>query len=115
MILSIELPRMGDLMTAGTIEKLYIAEGSEVVPGSRLFDVRVDLSAVAFQDCPPIYNFRTVAREKGRITQLCVAVGDLKAVGDQLALLSTSSEDPTDVPPQRKLRTISAAIVGSSF
>jgi pyruvate/2-oxoglutarate dehydrogenase complex dihydrolipoamide acyltransferase (E2) component len=114
-ILSLELPRMGDLMTRGVIETIHVAEGSPIQPGTKLFDVRVDLGSAADRDCPPVFVFRVVAREKGWLRRLCCAAGDVKAVGEQLARISTDANEPVDAPPGRTCRTISATIVDPSL
>ena len=114
MILSLQMPQMGEQMTVGVIEKIYVAEGSAVQPGSRLLDVRVDLSAVAPQDCPPVYSFRIVARERGWVKQLTPSVGDVCAVGTVLALIGTDSEEPLTGSPGRLFRVTFAGILSDS-
>jgi pyruvate/2-oxoglutarate dehydrogenase complex dihydrolipoamide acyltransferase (E2) component len=103
---------MGALMSAGTVGKLHVAEGGEIKPGSKLLDVYVDLSAVAPQDCPPVYSFRVVSREKGWVRKLTASVGEVKETGALLALLSTDPDEPLEELPVRALRTTAAGIVG---
>jgi hypothetical protein len=102
---------MGALMSAGTVTTLHIAAGGEIRPGSRLLDVRVDLSAVAPQDCPPVYSFRVVSRETGWVRQLTAAVGEVKETGALLALISSDPAEPLDGSPTRPLRTTAAGII----
>ena len=111
MILSLDLPRMGELMTVATVEKVYIAEGAEIKPGLRLLDVRVDLSAVAPQDCPPISFYRLVSRERGWVRRLSAAVGDVKEVGAALALIGTDPHETPETPPARAFRTTTAGVL----
>jgi pyruvate/2-oxoglutarate dehydrogenase complex dihydrolipoamide acyltransferase (E2) component len=111
MILSLEMPRMEDLMTVGVIAKVYVAEGSMIQPGSRLLDVGVDLSALAPQDCPPLFCFRMVAREKGTVRQLAVSVGNVCQVGSLLALIATEPDEPLDSQPTRPLRVSSVSVL----
>jgi pyruvate/2-oxoglutarate dehydrogenase complex dihydrolipoamide acyltransferase (E2) component len=110
-ILSLVMPRMGALMSAGMVASLHVTEGAELKPGARLLDVRVDLSAVAPQDCPPVYYFRVVSREKGWVRKLTASVGELKETGALLALVSTDPGEPLENPPARALRTTAAGIV----
>lgn len=112
MILSLVMPRMGELMSAGSVRKLHVAEGGEIKPGSKLVDVHVDLSAVAPQDCPPVYSFRVVSREKGWVRKLTASVGELKGTGTLLALVSTDPDEPLEGRPVRPLRVAAAGIVG---
>jgi len=102
---------MGQQMTSGTVTSLGIAAGDPLKVGSKLLDVRVDLSTAAPQDCPPIFYFRMVAREKGWVRKVAVSVGEEKSVGDVLALISTEPDEPLDGPVVRPLRVASAAIV----
>lgn len=105
------MPRMGDLMRVGVIDRLAIAAGQEIKPGTPLLDVCVDLSAAAPQDCPPIYYFRVVAREKGWVRELHAAVKDSKEIGSALATISTDPQEPLGGPAQRALRTTQAGIL----
>lgn len=114
MILSLEMPRMGEQMASGVVEKRYVAEGSAIQPGSRLFDVRVDLGVIAPQDCPPVYTFRIVSREKGWVRQVAPSVGDLCKVGQVLALVSTEPQEPLTAAPGRHLRVTSAGVLSDS-
>src|ERR671938_73658 len=98
------MPRMGEPMVSGEIRQLWVEEGSPLRVGSTLLDVRVDLSARAVQDCPPIYYFRVVSNEKGWVRKLSAAVGDTREVGQVLALISTELDEPLEGEPVRALR-----------
>jgi hypothetical protein len=111
MLLISRMPRMGDLMRSGVIEKIGVAEGALLSPGSKLFDIRVDLSAAATQDCPPVFSFRVVSRERAWVRRLDATVGDVKEVGEILLLLSTEPAEPLDGPPARSLRVATAGIM----
>jgi hypothetical protein len=111
LLLSVKMPRMGQLMHSGRITRVTVTEGSPLKPGSKLFDVEVDLSAVAPQDCPPIFSFRMVAGERGWLRKLCAGVNDVKAVGDLLALVTTEPDEPIDGQPVRALRGANAGIM----
>ena len=75
MILSLNMPRLGDPVIHGLIDKIHVSEGCRIEAGSKLFDIRVDLSAVAPQDCPPVSYFRMVSREGGWVRRLTCASG----------------------------------------
>ncbi len=111
MLFSLTLPALTRQMRSGVIIQLDATEGCPLSVGSRLLDVRVDLSAVAAQDCPPIYFFRLVARERGWVRKVCARVGEERGVGDLLALISTDPEESLDGPPARALRIASASVV----
>ena len=104
------MPKMGALMTDGQIHKAYVEEGERFEPRTRLFDVRVDLSAGAPQDCPPIFHFVIVAVEGGWVRERPVSAGDLVAVGGTM-LVAADDREPGAAPnPTRDLRVAVAAI-----
>jgi hypothetical protein len=98
-------------MQSGMITRVDIAEGSALVMGSKLLEVRVDLSGAAPQDCPPIFYFRVVSNERGWVRRLSASVGEEKGVGEVLALVSTGPDEPLDGPPARSLRVSNAAVL----
>jgi hypothetical protein len=71
--------------------------GERLSPGSRLFDVSVDLSAAVAHDCPPVSYFRICLSESAWLRQWSVATGDEVAAGSVLALFSSSPDEPS--PP----------------
>jgi len=100
------MPKMGALMTEGRIHRAYVEEGERFEPRTRLFDVRVDLSAAAPQDCPPIFHFVIVAVEGGWVRERPAATGDLVAVGQTMLVAANGPEPET----ARDLRVAVAAI-----
>ena len=110
MILSLTLPRVGELMSHGTVHKLIARPGDDLRPGAALLEVRVDLGAAGRQDCPPVFFFRLIATEKARLAAITVAAGDAVAVGGRLGVATTSAGEPFDGAAARGLRTMSVAI-----
>ncbi len=111
MILSLNMPQLGVPMSQGVVERIHISEGCRIEVGAKLLDIRVDLSAVAAQDCPPISYFRMVSREAGWVRRLICATGAVHSMGEILALVSTDRDESCDEPPQRPLRIASAGIL----
>ena len=111
MLLSLNMPRMGAAMQFGVLRQVSVREGDALTPGSRLLDVQVDLSAGAPQDCPPVYCFRVVCRERVWVRRLSASAGEAREVGDVLALLSTQPDEPLDGPAVRPLRVACAGIL----
>ena len=104
MLLVLAIPRMGDLMTEGTIARVFVEPGARFEPGDPLFEMRVDLSAVAAQNCDPVSYARIVAHEAGWLRRLDGEAGAVLGVGATLAMASTSPDEPLDASAQRPLR-----------
>jgi pyruvate/2-oxoglutarate dehydrogenase complex dihydrolipoamide acyltransferase (E2) component len=102
---------MGTAMTVATVVRWCAAPGAEVAPGSKLLEIKVDLSAGAQQDCPPVSYYRLVARERAWLRKLEAAVGEDRAVGAVMAILSTEKEESLDGAPARPLRAASVGIL----
>ena len=98
-------------MTEGIIHKVLIDEDAPVKVGTKLFDVMVDLSGMAAQDCPPVYYFRIVARERAFVRQVLVREGDACSIGVNLAILTTGDIESTSAEQRRPLRVTTVAIV----
>ncbi|MEO8304049.1 MAG: hypothetical protein ABI724_08010 [Betaproteobacteria bacterium] len=111
MLLTLALPRINEHMTTAKVTKVYVAEGDALVPGAKLVDLRVDLSAVLSHDCPPVSYYRIAMRDVARLRQLAIAPGDLLAIGAPIALFSTEAEEPMDAEPARPVRITLAGIV----
>jgi len=111
MLLDLRMPGFGDRMAEGTVHRLLIEPGARVDKGTRLFEVFVDLSAIAEQNCAPVFFFRIVAAESGWCRSVAVKPGDRRAVGEILALVSTTPDEaPESITGDRGLR-ISVATV----
>jgi hypothetical protein len=105
------MPQMGEAMSVGALHKIHVREGDALTPGSRTLVVRVDLSAGAPQDCPPVYCFQVFSRERVWVRRLMASVGEVRQVGNVLALFSTEPNEPIDGPVVRPLRVVCAAIL----
>ena len=111
MLLTLALPRINEYMTAAKVTAVYAAEGAALVPGAKLLDLRVDLSAVLPHDCPPVSYYRIAMRDVARLRRLAIVAGDLLAIGDPIALFSTEEHEPVDAEPARAVRITLAGIV----
>ena len=111
MLLTLTLPRIQEQMTYGLVRRIYAAEGQALAVGTKLFDIRVDLSATAPHDCPPVSHYRLVVRERVWLRRLAVTEGDEAAVGATLAQLSTTADEPLDGGPARAVRIAIAGIM----
>ena len=94
--MALRMPKVGELMTQGTVRLAPLSEGARIAPGASLFEVRVDLSARGTLDCPPIYYFRLVAREAGFVRRLECKAGGVAQVGDVLAWIASTPDDPLE-------------------
>jgi hypothetical protein len=73
-------------------------------PGSKLIDLKVDLSLAVAHDCPPITFHRIAVRERVWVRRILVSTGEEVPVGSALALCSTAPDEPVDEEPARALR-----------
>ncbi len=114
MLFTLALPRINEQATSAVVGAILAGEGQALVPGAKLLDLRIDLSAVASQDCPPISYYRIVLRDRAWLRQLMVAPGDEVAVGATLALFSSERDEPLDGIPARALRVTIAGVAPPS-
>jgi hypothetical protein len=114
LLLGLVLPRINPHMTFAVIDEIHADVGARLTPGARLFDLTIDLSAVAPHDCPPISHYRLVLRDQAWLRRLDVAAGDTPALGASLALFSTEPEELLDAAPVRAVRLNVASIIRQS-
>lgn len=114
MLLNLTVPRINDYMTVAIVEAIHAQAGQALEVGAKLFDLKVDLSAAAPHDCPPISHYRLVLRERAWLRRLDVVLGDEPAVGEALALFSTEPDEPLGVEAARPVRVAIAAIIHQS-
>ena len=110
MILSLVLPRMGELTRPGTVRRVIARAGDALRPGAPLLEVRVDLDETNARDCPATIFYRLIATERAYLRRLSVAPGDVLEVAAPIGLATTSLEEAFDGPPVRTLRTASISI-----
>ncbi len=111
MLLTVTLPMVNPFMASGLVQACYLAPGAQVVPGTRLLDFKVDLSAALSHDCPPISFHRLALRERAWLRRLLVAPGQDVAAGAVLALLSTDPEESLEGTEHRPARCSIAGIL----
>lgn len=111
MLLTLALPRINEYMTTARVTKIYAAEGAAFAPGTKVLDLRVDLSAAVPHDCPPVSYYRIALRDVAWLRRLATAPGELVDVGAPIALFSTEQDEPIDAEPTRAVRITLAGIV----
>ena len=110
MILSLALPRMGEITRPGIVRRVIARPGDALRPGVTLLEVRVDLDETNARDCPATIFYRLIATERAYLRTLSVAPGDVLQVAAPIGLATTSLEEAFDGPPVRSLRTTSISI-----
>jgi hypothetical protein len=110
MILSLVLPRMGELTRPGTVRRVIARAGDALRPGAPLLEVHVDLDGTSARDCPAAIVYRLIATERAYLRRLSVAPGDVLEVAAPIGLATTSLEEAFDGPPVRALRTTPVSI-----
>ncbi len=111
MLLTLNLPRIMEQMTTAVVDTIHVVEGVALGPGAKLFDLRVDLSAVAPQDCPPVSMFRIALRDRAWLRRLCIDPGAEVEVDTLLVVFSTTPDESLDAPPARAARITIAGIM----
>jgi hypothetical protein len=111
MIYQFKLPLIVLQMSSAVIECLHAKPGDAMKPGSKLFDLSVDLSSAFAQECPPISFFRVVLREPACLRVFEVAPGQRCQVDAPLAVFSTVLDEDLAAPPAREIRTTIAGIM----
>jgi hypothetical protein len=111
LLLSLKLPQVSPYMAGATIDLVHAAPGAALQAGARLLDLKVDLSATAAHDCPPVSFYRLMIREAAWLRTLLISPGADCATGDLLAVFSTEPLEPLDAPPERELRISVASIM----
>lgn len=114
MILTVMLPQVNANMKSAMVQALYPSEGTLLVPGAKLLDLKVDLSLAVGHDCPPVSFYRLALRERAWLRKLLVAAEDDVAVGAPLAILSTEPDESLDPAPGRDARLSIAGILYQS-
>jgi hypothetical protein len=110
MILSLALPRMGELTRPGTVRRVIARAGDALRPGAPLLEVHVDLDGSNARDCPAAIVYRLIATERAYLRRLSVVAGDVLEVAVPIGLATTSLEEAYDGAPVRALRTTAVSI-----
>jgi hypothetical protein len=111
MLLSMIVPAINVHMTHATIMRIHAEPGQALMPGSKLMDLRVDLSAAFPQDCPPISYYRIVLRERACLRALLIAPGADVRPGQALGVMSTEADEAMGGEPARAIRVTTAGIL----
>jgi hypothetical protein len=110
MILSLTLPRMGELTRPGTVHRVIAQAGDVLRPGTPLLEIRVDLDEANERDCPALIYYRLIATECAYLRTLLLATGDVLEVAAPIGLATTTAAESFEGPPVRALRTSSVSI-----
>jgi len=113
-LLTLKLPKLMAEVSSAKIERIFATEGQFLKPGMKICDLRIDLSAVAAHDCPPVSFFRVAFRDQGWLRRLNIAAGDTRETGAELALFSTELDEAIDGTPARQARFTTAGIIYQS-
>ena len=111
MIYELRLTEIVSQMTGATVECVYTAAGESLKLGSKLMDISVDLSSAFAQECPPISFYRIVLREPAFLRRFEAVPGQFITLDDQVALFSSTPDEPLDAAPARSLRFTIAGII----
>jgi hypothetical protein len=113
-IYSLVLPEIVEGMTSADVQALYCGVGEGLKRGSKILDLTVDLSAAFPHDCPPVSHYRLAARDPLFVRQIMARPGAPAAVGETLALLSTTADESLDDAPTAAARLTVVGIVNPS-
>lgn len=111
MIYELRLPLIIPQMTGATVECLYASVGDSLKLGSKFMDVSVDLGSAFAQECPPVSFYRFILREPVYLRQFTAKPGQLFNLEDQIALFSTTADEPINEAPARQVRITTAGII----
>lgn len=87
----IEMPKLSDTMTEGTLVKWHIQVGDVVEIGTVVADVETDKATMEME-----------AFDEGKVARILIAEGSKVAIGEKLALLLEDGEKEEDVAPDSK-------------
>ncbi len=114
MLLTVLLPAVNPHMRSAVIDAVHVRPGDLLAPGSRILDIKVDLSLAIPHDCPPVTFHRIASREHAWLRQLSVGLNDEAEPGAILAILSTMPDESLDSAPARAARCSVAGILHES-
>jgi len=111
LLLTLTMPRINELATSAVVDAIHADVGAALSLGAKILDVRIDLSAIAPQDCPPASLYRLALRDRVFLRSLAVARGDEVEVGAVLATFSTERDEPLEGESARAVRVSVAGIL----
>jgi len=85
-MIAVAMPKWGLEMTEGTVVKIHVAEGDTVAKGQTIMDIETEKIANEFE-----------AEEGGVIKKIIAAEGDVKIIGDLLAIIGPADVSDADV------------------
>ncbi len=90
----IEMPKLSDTMTEGTLIKWHVSEGDSVSPGDVIADIETDKATMEME-----------AFDEGILGKIYVTEGQKAPLGGVLAVLVGEGEQAPDRPPATKSAT----------
>ena len=111
MILSLVLPRMGEISRPGTVRRVMASTGDALRPGTPLMEVRVDLDEANARDCPAVIIYRLIATEHAYLRTLLVSPGEVIDGSASFGLATTTPEEALQARAVRALRTTSVSVM----
>jgi pyruvate dehydrogenase E2 component (dihydrolipoamide acetyltransferase) len=94
----IEMPKLSDTMTEGTLVKWHVKPGDTVEVGDVIADVETDKATMEME-----------AFDDGTIHQILIAEGSKVAIGEKLAILLEEGEDASSVGKEPAAKAPAAA------
>jgi hypothetical protein len=110
-LLKLVLPTLQSRTERVQVDAIQAAIGEAMRPGARLLEFTAGLDDAAAHDCPPVTTYRMTLSETAWLRELRIAEGVNVAVGEVLAVLSTTPDEPLAGGPERSARVAIAAIL----
>jgi hypothetical protein len=110
-LLKLVLPTLQSRTERVQVDAIQAAIGEAMRPGARLLEFTAGLDDAAAHDCPPVTTYRMTLSETAWLRELRIAEGVNVAVGEILAVLSTTPDEPLAGGPERSARVAIAAIL----
>jgi hypothetical protein len=81
LLLTLQLPKLLPNVSSATIEAIHVREGQYLTPGMKILDLKIDMSAVAAHDCPPVSFYRVAFRDRAWLRRLGITRGETSEAG----------------------------------
>ena len=111
MLVKFVLPRINEHMDGADVIEVHAAVGDALGVGGRLLDLRLDLSAAAAHDCPPISYYRVSLRERVWLRRLNAKPGGVIQADDVVAVFTTTPDEPLEGEAARSARVTVAGLI----
>ena len=85
-MIAVAMPKWGLEMTEGTVVKIHVSEGDTVAKGQTIMDIETEKIANEFE-----------AEAAGVIKKIIIAEGDVKIIGDLMAIIGPAEATDAEV------------------